>query len=149
LVGGVSIDGPALVASHSATCCSTNRVADVPVLPDEAGPAGWSTRPGATVDPLFISGYIPRSASVLPPTPRLAKPPASLQEPRGSNPREAILTAANPSATTHLDPPLSAGTIVRFAPGWWLDGSGINAASQAVALGEDLLWTGSFEGHGH
>ncbi len=146
VVGDISLDGSAVVAESLGTLLFDQTVwptflsyllrvdlrAGRPVL--------------ATTDPLLIEGYVPRPTIGLVADAAARKATGLTPAATGRlQPPGAVLTASDPPATTHLDRALSAGTIARLAPGWWVDGSGKNTTPSAVVLGEDLLWTGSFE----
>ncbi len=100
----------------------------------------------ATVDPLFIDGYLPRptvgilaDAAARRAAGLTPGPEARLQPPG------AVFTAAEPAPADRVERDFPQGTVARLAPGWWVEGPGGGAVNRAVRLGEDLLWTGSFE----
>ncbi|MBM7807973.1 poly-gamma-glutamate synthesis protein (capsule biosynthesis protein) [Geodermatophilus bullaregiensis] len=99
-----------------------------------------------TVDPLFIDDYLPRpTVGVL--ADAAARRAAGLTP--GSEARlqapGAVFTADDPPPAGTAEQEFPAGTVARLAPGWWVQGTARQDADTQVRVGEDLLWTGSFE----
>ncbi|WP_448614391.1 CapA family protein [Modestobacter sp. URMC 112] len=146
VVGGVSIDGGAVVAESMG-----NLLFDQTVWPTFLSYLlRVDVRAGrpvmATVDPLFIEGYVPR-----PTVGRLADAAARratglTSGPHGLlQPPGAVFTSGDPPSADTVRRDVGAGTVARLAPGWWLEDPGTAAGRARVRVGEDLLWTGSFE----
>jgi len=97
----------------------------------------------STVDPVLLEGYVPRptvgdvadAASR-----RAAGVPGRADGMRLQEP--GAVWSPRPAAGERHKVPLAGGTVQRLASGWWVAGV---PAGAPVALGEDLLWTGSFE----
>jgi poly-gamma-glutamate synthesis protein (capsule biosynthesis protein) len=100
----------------------------------------------ATVDPLIIEDYVPRptvgvladaaARAAAGPTPGS---PGRLQAPG------AVLTAGPQPTPRVVDHALEGGTVARLASGWSVRDAAATTLSPSVRLGEDLLWTGTFE----
>lgn len=96
----------------------------------------------AAIDPLLIEGLVPRpTVGVL--------ADAAARRAAGSRPGQfllrspgAVFAPARPDNPQRRRERLPPGTLGRLAPGWWVD---TVPADDSVAVGEDLLWTGSFE----
>jgi poly-gamma-glutamate synthesis protein (capsule biosynthesis protein) len=100
----------------------------------------------ATVDPLFIEDYVPRptvgilaDAAARAATGTTPGSPARLQPPGG------VLAAGAQSTPRVVDHAFEGGTVARLAPGWSVRDAPDGTSYPAVRLGEDLLWTGTFE----
>ncbi|MGY1681021.1 CapA family protein [Geodermatophilus sp. SYSU D01176] len=100
----------------------------------------------ATVDPLFNDDYLPRptvgilaDAAARRAAGLTPGPEARLQAPGAVFPAVGL-----PSAET-VEQEFAAGTVARLAPGWWVQGAPAADSDRTVRMGEDLLWTGSFE----
>ncbi len=145
VVGGVRLEGGALVAETMG-----NLLFDQTVWPtflsyllrvDVRGGRPVQT----TVDPTFNEGYLPRpTVGVLADAAArravgLTPGPSAQLQPPG-----AVFTAVQPPPAETVNYDLDGGTVARLAPGWWVQGVRGEAGSQ-VGIGEDLLWTGSFE----
>ncbi|MCV2490909.1 CapA family protein [Geodermatophilus sp. YIM 151500] len=99
-----------------------------------------------TVDPLFLEDYVPRptvdvladaaaraAAGPLPGSPGRLRPPG------------VVLGADVVPTPREVDVAFEGGSVVRLSPGWSVRDAVGGTASPAVRLGEDLLWTGTFE----
>jgi hypothetical protein len=146
VVGGVGLEGTSVLAESLGNLLSDQTV--------------WPTllsyllrvdvRDGravlGTVDPLFIEDYVPRptvggladaaaraAAGTIPGSPGRLQPPGAVLA-TGQQP--------NPRVVDHA---FGGGTVVHLAPGWSVRDAVGGTPSPAVRLGEELLWTGSFE----
>lgn len=148
VTGSVSLDGEALVAESMG-----NLLFDQTVWPTFlAYLLRVDVRAGrpvlATVDPLFIEDYVPRPTVGV-----LADAAARKATGRGSaegvtarlRPPGSVFTLGSAPATDTIRREVAAGTVARIAPGWWAQDPGTGTGRAQVRLGEDLLWTGSFE----
>src|SRR4051794_3344274 len=100
----------------------------------------------ATVDPLFSEDHIPRpTVGVL--ADAAARRAAGLTT--GSEapvqPPGMGATVGGPPATDRVEHTSPSGTVARLAPGWWVEDPGTGPPPAPIRVGEDLLWTGSFE----
>ena len=98
----------------------------------------------STVDPLFLDGYLPRPTVGLLADAAARKAGGPDADPRlGLRPPGAVMTPGEESPFGQGQVPLERGTVTRLGPGWWLPEP--DRETERVQVGEDLLWTGSFE----
>ncbi len=99
-----------------------------------------------SVDPVLLDDYVPRPTvgSVADASSRRAA--GLLPGPTQLRPPGAVLLPAPSDRTSQLTH-VSAGTVARLSPGWWVEKVGRDERGRiAGQVGEDLLWsTGSFE----
>lgn len=100
----------------------------------------------ATVDPLFIEDYVPRpTVGVLADAAaRAAAGPIPGSSGR-LQPPGTVLAAGGQATPRVVEHAFKGGTVVRLAAGWSVRDAAAGTSSPAVRLGEDLLWTGTFE----
>ncbi len=98
----------------------------------------------ATVDPLFIEDYVPRPTVGLlaDAAARRAAGPDGGPGPR-LQPPGAVFTHDGVGDSRLAERPLERGMVRRLSPAWWVPRDGRPDA--ASRLGQELLWTGSFE----
>jgi poly-gamma-glutamate capsule biosynthesis protein CapA/YwtB (metallophosphatase superfamily) len=143
VVGGIVTDGVGLTAESTG-----NLLFDQTVWPTFLSYLlRVDVRAGApvssTVDPIMLEGYVPR------PTVGDVADAASRRAAGLGGPSDGM-RLQQPGAAWDLrtvpaqrqQVALPAGTVERLASGWWVSGVPPDAP---VAVGEDLLWTGSFE----
>lgn len=100
----------------------------------------------ATVDPLFIEDYVPRpTVGVLADAAARAAAGPTPGALGRLQPPGAVLAPGVQSAPRVVDHAFEGGTVARLSPGWSVGDVGGGTTSPAVRLGEDLLWTGTFE----
>jgi len=96
----------------------------------------------ATVDPILVDGYLPRPVVGLPADAASRRAAGMLPGPLRLLQPGAVYAPDWPVGNQQQQLSVKAGTLARLSPGWWM--SAPPAGSQ-ITLGEDLLWTGSFE----
>lgn len=142
VVGGVSWDGRTLLADGMG-----NLLFDQEVWPTYLSyllrvdvRAGAPAR--AVADPVLLDNFIPRPA--LGPVADSAARRAAVAGSTGLTPMPggAELLVSSPGAPPPVVEKMPAASPARLAPGWVVEGA---EPPSAVALGQDLLWTGSFE----
>jgi len=142
VVGGITVQGKTVVAETMGNLLFDQTV--WPTFPSyllrvdlRAGSAVL-----ATVDPILQDAYLPRPVVGLPADAASRRAAGMLPGPVRLLQPGAVYAPDWPVGNQQQQLSVKAGTLARLSPGWWV--SATPAGSQTT-LGEDLLWTGSFE----
>ncbi|MCW2622643.1 MAG: hypothetical protein JWL64_2245 [Frankiales bacterium] len=95
-----------------------------------------------TVDPLLLEGFVPRPSVGVVADAAARRAAGLLPGPWALVQPGAAFAPGRTAPAVHRQETLSAGSLLRLPTGWWVDAV---PAGSPIRLGQDLLWTGSFE----
>lgn len=140
VVGGVTLEGRTLIAETMGNLLFNQTVWPTFVSYLLRADIRHGSTVVATVDPLLLDDYRPRATVGLLADTSARRAAGFLPGPLRLQQPGAVYTAHAAEAGERVHRELPAGSVARLASGWW-----VPAGDAAVMLGEDLLWTGSFE----